>query len=436
MKNKKEVAGFLIVALLLTSFFSIQDTNAAYTPDLTIIKVSPYYYESFELYSKYVPGYSVDIANYGSGASKNTTMNFYIRTLENKTIMKTLKVPALNAGKGVRLRFSMSNKTDGSFKEGYAAVNPYKSFKEISFTNNARKFSLKEVMLSSSNKTITETYQESVNSNQTFTTGTIEKPNRESNNLQYNNITQLIRVIPINSGWYTVDSVIVPCNGSLHNNMTLNIGGSNPYSGNANEWNTNSLENGGYVKFEVNTDIYSITDIKLSVTGEELEKKAQINDTIIINTRRFDDDLWDWEPEAHNYFENYSCYYTGQSTSQILTNKTASYITNSTSYTVHHSNVIELKVLGNTDNCYVAGWFIIPKGSINNIIGLYGSTDQYGDWHGTEKTASLISNGQYGLSQKIRDIPQIGFKIKGSNIQGFSGFKSLGFKPWTWKEQY
>ena len=427
MKNFKELAGFLIVALLLTSFFSIQDIQAAYTPDLSIVKITPYNYVPYSTYQKYVPGYSVEVANYGSGASQNTTMNFYIKTFDNKTLMKTVKVPALNAGKGTHISFSMSNKTDGSFMEGYAVVNPTKSFKEISYNNNIRKFSLKEAMLSSSNKTITETYQESESSNQSFTTETIKKPNRGSNNLHYNNITQLTRVIPINSGWYTVDSVIVPCNGSLHNNMTLNIGGSYPYSGSPSEWNAKSLENGGYVKFEVNTDIYSITDIRLSVTGEELEKKAQINDTIIINTRWFDDDLWDWEPEAHNYFENKSCYYTGQSTSQILTNKTASYITNSTSYTVHHSNIIELKVLGTSDGYYTAGWFITPKGTFNNVTGLYGNN---------EKPAILISNGQYGLSQKIRDIPQFGFIIKGSNIKGFSDFKSLGFRSWTWKETY
>ena len=173
MNNYKELAGFLIVALLLISFFCIQDTQAAYTPDLTIVKISPDNYEPFSIYPKYVPGYSVEIANYGSGASQNTTMTFCIRTFENKTLVKNIKVPALNAGKGIRIRFSMSNQTDGSFKEGYAIVNPQKSFKEINFNNNARNFSLKEVMLASSNKTITEYWEtrstQFVNSSNNYT---------------------------------------------------------------------------------------------------------------------------------------------------------------------------------------------------------------------------------------------------------------------------
>lgn len=430
MKNKKEVAGFLIVALLLTSFFSIQDTNAAYTPDLTIIKVSPYYYESFELYQKYVPGYSVDIANYGSGASKNTTMNFYIRTLENKTIMKTLKVPALNAGKGVRLRFSMSNKTDGSFKEGYAAVNPYKSFKEISFNNNARKFSLKEIMSTSSNKTVTEVYQ-TAGTPQTWSGTTLNYTSPLSGKT---GITRMYCKINFNNQRDTgIKSIIAPIPGYMHDNVTIKaFGGYQQNSGQPTDWNDTSCT------FNIETYYNTLEYVEITVTGQNLESKNVFKEPIEvlkadwINTDEEPDyGYWTYTDIAGGLTRNVQEDYSGVSTSNQTYNTT-----NAKTYTVHHSNVIELIVKGNTDNCYTAGWFITPKGTFNEVIGIYGSTDQYGDWYGTEKTASLISNGQYGLSQKIRDIPQFGFIIKGSNIQGFTSFKSLGFKPWTWKEQY
>jgi len=427
LKNFKEVTGFLIVALLLTSFFSIKDTNAAYTPDLTIVKIAPNNYEGFSTYPKYVPGYSVEIANYGSGASKNTTMNFYIRTFENKTIMKTVKVPALNAGKGARIRFSMSNQTDGSFKEGYAAVNPYKSFKEINFTNNARKFSLKEVMLSSSNKTITEYWEtrtsQFVNSSNNYTVSEYNSP--LSNITGINKIVIDMKHPIINTNdlestenyWMYITKVRLKIPSSLQNKTKVTIKKSN---GATSEKTPNKIIDNGTI--EITWQAYEamsyITDVIITITDNNLESKNAFKEPV----RFWDRTGAEINSTATKYVsEYYSCEFVN------VTNYNASYVTTSNSYTVHHSNITALKVLGTSDGYYTAGWFITPKGTFNNIIGLYGNN---------QRQASLISNGQYGLSQKIRDVPQFGFMIQGSNIQGFSSFKSLGFRSWTWKEKY
>ena len=421
MKNFKEVTGFLIVALLLTSFFSIQDTNAAYTPDLTIIKIAPNNYEGFSTYPKYVPGYSVEIANYGSGASKNTTMNFYIRTFENKTIMKIVKVPALNAGKGARIRFSMSNQTDGSFKEGYAAVNPYKSFKEISFTNNARKFSLKDIMLSSSNKTITEVYQ-TAGMPTTFTGTTLNYTSPLSGKT---GITRMYCKISFDNQRDTdIKAIIAQIPGYMHDNVTMKAyGGSQQDSGQPTSWNDTSCT------FNIETYYNVLEYVEITVTGQNLESKNVFKEPIYVTKEEWvntedepDYGYWTYIDIAENLTRNVQEDYSGVVTSNQTYNTT-----NAKTYTVHHSNVIELIVKGNTDGYYTAGWFITPKGTFNNVTALYGNS---------QKQASLISNGQYGISQKIRDVPQIGFIIKGSNITGFNYFKSLGFRSWTWKEKY
>lgn len=46
----------------------------------------------------------------------------------------------------------MSRGTDGSLKDGYAIINPNKSFKEISYKDNIKRFGLKDVMLRNSTK--------------------------------------------------------------------------------------------------------------------------------------------------------------------------------------------------------------------------------------------------------------------------------------------
>ena len=160
-----------------------------------------------------------------------------------------------------------------------------------------------------------------------------------------------------------------------------------------------------------------ITDIIITINDSNLESKMALREPIKIYNYA------DEEQITYNRYVSEYCSYE-QTT---VTNHNATYVTTSNYYTAHNSNLTGLKVLGLTDNYYVAGWFITPKSTFNNVNGLYGNN---------ERQASLISNGQYGLSQKIRDIPQIGFMIKGSNILGFSGFKSLGFRSWTWKETY
>lgn len=160
-----------------------------------------------------------------------------------------------------------------------------------------------------------------------------------------------------------------------------------------------------------------ITDIIITITDNNLESKMALREPITIY------DYTDEEIETYDRCISEYCSYE----STTVTNHNATYVATSNYYTARNSNLTGLKVLGLTDNYYVAGWFITPKGTFNNVTGLYGNN---------QKQAILISNGQYGISQKIREVPQIGFMIKGTNITGFTGFKSLGFRSWTWKEQY
>ena len=426
MNKYQGIAGIIVLTLLITAFFNFKETNAAYTPDLSIVKVSPNNYEGFSTYPKYVPGYAVEIANYGSGASKNTTLDFYIKTFDNKYLKKTIKVPALNAGKGVRIRFSMSNQTDGSFKEGYAVVNSNKAFKEIKFTNNARKFSLKEVMLSSSNKTITEYWEtrssQFVNSSYNYTVNEYNSP--------LSNITGINKIVidmkhPIINAddpestenyWMYITKARLKIPSSLQNKTKVTIKKSN---GATSEKTPVIIDNETLeARWQVYETMSYITDVIITITDSNLESKNAFKEPV----RFWDRTGAEINSTATKYVsEYYSCEFVN------VTNYNASYVTTSNSYTVHNSNITALKVLGTSDGYYTAGWFITPKGTFSNVIGLYGNS---------QRQASLISNGQYGLSQKIRDIPQFGFMIQGSNIQGFSGFKSLGFRSWTWKETY
>lgn len=421
MNKYQGIAGIIVLTLLITAFFNFKETNAAYTPDLSIVKVSPNNYEGFSTYPKYVPGYAVEIANYGSGASKNTTLDFYIKTFDNKYLKKTIKVPALNAGKGTRIRFSMSNQTDGSFKEGYAVVNSNKAFKEIKFTNNARKFSLKEAMLSASNKTVTEVYQTAG----TPTTWTGTTLNYTSPLSGKTGITRMYCKINFdNTRDISIWNITASIPGNLRDNVTIkSFGEYQQDSGHPTSWNDTSCT------FNIDTYYNRLEYIEITVTGQNLESKNVFKEPIQvfkmdwINTDEEPDyGYWDYSDMAEGLTRNIQEDYSG-----VVTSNQTYTTTNAKTYTVHHNNVIELIVKGNTDGYYTAGWFIAPKGTFNNVTGLYGNN---------EKPAILISNGQYGISQKIRDVPQIGFKIKGSNISGFTDFKSLGFRSWTWKEQY
>ncbi|MGB9979667.1 CARDB domain-containing protein [Methanobacterium sp.] len=416
MNRYHGIAGIIILSLLITAFFNFPETNAAYTPDLSIVKVSPNNYEAFSTYPKYVPGYAVEIANYGSGASKNTTLDFYIKTFDNKYLKKTVKVPALNAGKGTRIRFSMSNQTDGSFKEGYVVVNSNKSFKEIKFTNNVRKFSLKDIMLSASNKTVTEVYQ-TAGTPSTWTGTTLNYTSPLSGKT---GITRMYCKINFNNQRdLSVGSIIAPIPGYMHDNVTIkSFGGYQQNQGHPTSWNETSCT------FTINTYYNQLEYAEITVTGQNLESKNVFKEPMQVTKQVWDPwkDSWVYSNMAGGLTRNIQEDY-----SSVITSNQTYTTTNAKTYTVHHSNVIELIVKGNTDTYYAAGWFITPKGTFNEVIGLYGNS---------EKPAILISNGQYGLSQKIRDIPQIGFKIKGSNISGFSDFKSLGFRSWTWKETY
>jgi hypothetical protein len=80
-----------------------------------------------------------------------------------------------------------------------------------------------------------------------------------------------------------------------------------------------------------------------------------------------------------------------------------------------------------TQGQYVAGWFIKPTGSnFKTIRAIHPGGVGY---------VSPVSNGYYGSNVRAYSGP-VGFQIEGSNLEGFSSFKTYGFLPWTWKEKY
>ena len=413
MLNK--VGVFLIAALLLTSFFCFQDVNAAYTPDLGVIRVSPYNYDEFDIYDfpKYQPGYRVEIGNYGSAVSPETNMTFYIKTFDNKTLKKTIKVPSIRPGYKRSVKFSMCAKTDGSFKEGYAVVNPSKSFQEISYKNNIRKITLKDVILKSSNKTVTETGL--VPSNLTWSGSTSNYTSPISGKT---GITKMYCKIDSDFRWNSIGYIKAPIPGYLHDNVTMKAYGNTIKQGKPTSWDENSCT------FNVNTYFSTFNYAEITVTGENLENEIVFREPIQIMKQYWDPygQQWAYTDIAEGKTRNVQETYIGYSGNIAVYT-----VSDVSSYKVHSQNVTKLTVTGDPRELYVAGWFITPKGSISGVNALYGNNKLPG---------TAMANGRYGISKRIRGYDSIGWEIQGNDIKGFKNFRSLGFSSWTWKETY
>lgn len=415
MANYKKVGMSLMALMLLISFLHIQGIDAARTPNLTIVKISPYNEHSFAKYHKYVPGYAVEVANFGSAVSKPTTLDMYIRTYDGKSLKKSFPIPAINAGKIIRVKFSMNAGTDGSLKDGYAIINPKKSFKEISYKDNIKKFGLKDVMIKNSYRIVTETYRSQTPQNQIFVANTSSYNSPMSSG---NNITKIeCNVLDeyMNRHYIVNETWRIP--GYLHNNVTLTI--YNNYYGLVTAYNFNPAGwNDTHIWFNIDQEFRNYEGSKITITGENLESKNTVKESISI--------LESWNGYYINIADEKTReikeYYYG------YTYHTSTYTITDSKYTVHNPNVVSLKVTGDPRGFYCAGWFINPSAtSINSVTALYGTN---------KKSASYISGGTWGVSQKIRDINSIGFEINGTNIKGFTGFKTLGFNSWTWRELY
>jgi len=337
-------------------------------------------------------------------------MVFYIKTFDNKTLKKTLRVPAMKAGSKRSIKFSMCANTDGSFKEGYVYVNPNKSFKELKYTNNIRKFGLKELMLKNSNKTVTETY--SVPTNLTWSGTTLNYTSPLSGNT---GINRIYCKIDSYFRWNSIDHIKVPIPGYLHDNVTIYAVGSPTKGGKPTSWDNDSCT------FNVSTYFDTFYYAEITVTGSNLENKDVFREPIEIMKKYYDPwtDQYLYTDIAAGKTRNVQETYTGYS------ENIAVYTITDTSYTVHHQNVTKLRVTGDPRGLYVAGWFISPKGSYNNVTALFGNNRLPG---------TPMANGHYGISYKLRGYSSIGWEIQGSDVKGFSNFKSLGFSSWMWKE--
>jgi hypothetical protein len=418
MSNYKIAISFLITTLLLTSFFTIPCSNASYIPDLTITRVSHYDVWSSGLdkngfpyqYHKLVPGYTVTVYNGGTGASQNTTMNFYIKTFDNKTLVKYIKVPAMNPGQTKRISFSMNAGTDGSFKEGYAIINPLNTFKEVSYKNNIRKFGLQELMLKNSTKNVTEIYK--VSGSPITWNGTTN--NYTSPLSGKTGLTSLD--CKINFGDHDIEilNITVPIPGYLHNNVTMTASGDQFKSSSPTSWNDTSCT------YKVDSYFGTLNYIEIKVVGDNLESKNVFKEPIQVIQEKWEPykEKWIYSDIAAGKTRNIQEVYTGS------TLKNASYCGTSFNYNVHHDNVVSIIVKGDNRGLYTAGWFITPLGSVSKVTALFGDNNL---------PATVVSNGCYGINHRMRDVSYIGFEINGTNLQGFNNFKSLGFNSWTWQ---
>lgn len=436
LSNYRLATSFLIAALLLTSFFTFQLDNAAYTPDLSIVRVSPCDFWTNALdeygwpyqYHKLVPGYSVTIYNAGNGASTNTTMDFYIKTFDGKCLVKHIKVPGLDPGQSRRVSFSMNNQTNGSFKEGYALVNPYRNFTEVSYKNNLRHFGLKETILdNSTNVTEYYTYHTEywrndsgyVNDYQYFYVPSYNSPLSNHTGIYY------IDYYCVNppDWWYNVKKVRCKIPSSLAGNVTFNIQNVNYVP---------AVVDNETMQVEFSTPLSRMDRVHVYVNGTNLEQQGAIKEPLeILNTNNqnlavgFNRHVWEW----YRYYQEK---YTFINQTQNLQANYSYQM--GTDYRVHHENVTSINVIGNPRNLYVAGWFITPVGSsVAGVNALYRDYDWYGNPFVASVPATSMLNGRYGISYKIRDKNLIGFQFNGTNLQGFNNFKSLGFSSWTWR---
>lgn len=414
ISNFKLSGSFLIIVLILTSFFCFQPSSAAYVPDVCVVRVSQYdcytnvmdeWGDSYS-YMKLVPGYSVTVQNLGNGYSQNTTMNFYIKTFDGKVLVKYIKVPPLNPGQAKRISFSCNAGSDGSFKEGYVIINPTRSFKESNFNNNIRKFTLKEVF-SSTNKTNVTEYGKVNTTVETQKYASYQTYNYTCPAGSYKNIYRVIVSLEHPSSYfYNVTKIRAKVPSSLANNVTFQFN---------NKHYKPSFVGNNTVELNISPPRNDIWQVNIWVNGTNLENKSALSEPLqVINSSGSDVSAgtvrYAWE------------YYIEKSYKWVDGYQTFPYKPGA-AYNTHLENVTKIIVRGDTAGRYTAGWFITPVGSINSIKAFYGNS---------EKPATLISNGRYGVSHRMRDISTAGYIIEGTKLQGFKNFKGLGFSSWTW----
>lgn len=400
---RSEIVTCAFLCLIILSLF-ISSIEAAGYPDLSVIGVSPW---DANMPNKMVSGYRVAVANYGSAPSPNSTMEFYVRTYDGKTLNKNFTVPSIPAGSARSLKFSMCNGTDGSFKNGYVIVNRKKSFREIKYKNNARNFGLKETIPSSSNLTVEE-YKKDNNP--------VSNYKSYSNLVSYNsplcsqtNITE-IRVSIYNgpSYWYNIAYARFHIPGYLHENTTLYVSGYPYYP---TSWDADTIT------FDF-PDIYRTYSAYVSIRGESLENKNAFKEPFEFIDASDNNVVADGNTWQRGAVEFYTSPYSWVK----LSTKTAPF---GSSYTAS-SSADRITVRANNGGRYVAGWFLIPCGNFTDITALYGSNSLQ---------AVNATGGYYGVFHPCTRQDSIGFQMEGSNL-GFSNFRSFGFSPWTWREQY
>lgn len=406
------------LGLLIFSLFFASVVEAASYPDLSVIGVGPW---DASVDGKYVSGYRVAVANYGSGPSKNATLEFYVRTYDGKTLNRNFTVPAMPAGSARSLKFSMCNGTDGSFKNGYVIVNRKKAFIERSYRNNARNFGLKETMLLSSNKTVTETYKTlQTGTLQTWTGTTYNYTSPASGKTGIS--TMRVRINAGGARDINGCKVTAPIPGAMHENVTFSFGGDDaPDTSGPTSWNDSG------VTFYSGYYITRLDYAEITVTGENLESKNVFKEPIQVYGRYY-------RPWPIDNFEFVEITTSNPRTVQetysepLVVYRNATYVGSSvSSYTVHNQNVTGLKVLGDPRGLYVAGWFIQPQGNFTNVTAIYGTNSL---------PASSAVSGYWGVRQSFKGSNSVGFQINGTDLKGFSNFKTFGFAPWTWRDTY
>ncbi|MBP2045301.1 CARDB domain-containing protein [Methanobacterium aggregans] len=401
---RSEIITCAFFGLLIISLFISSSVEAAGYPDLSVIGVSPW---DANMPNKLVSGYRVAVANYGSAPSPNSTMEFYVRTYDGKTLNKNFTVPSIPAGSARSLKFSMCNGTDGSFKNGYVVVNKKKSFREITYKNNARNFGLKETIPLSSNLTVEEFRKD--NTPVSSTLGFSDLVAYNSPLSSQINVTKIeVSVYNPPSYWYNMAYARFHIPGYLHENTTLLISG-NYYS--PSSWDADTIT------FDF-PDIYRTDNARVIISGNSLETKSAFREPFeFVNTGGVNvvADGNQWHRTA---YESYTSPYTWVK----ISTKTAPL---GSSYTASPS-ANKITVRANNGGRYVAGWFLIPRGNFTNITALYGSNSLQ---------AVNATGGYYGVFHPCSRQDSIGFQMEGSNL-GFSNFRSFGFSPWTWREQY
>jgi hypothetical protein len=398
---RSEIITCAFLGLIILLLYVSSCVEAAGYPDLSVIGVSPW---DANMPNKMVSGYRVAVANYGSAPSPNSTMEFYVRTYDGKTLNKNFTVPSIPAGSARSLKFSMCNGTDGSFKNGYVIVNRKKSFRELQYKNNARNFGLKETIPSTSNITVEEYKKDytPVSGEETFLVSSYNSPL-----LSRTNINCIIcQLDGLGNYLYYPDYLRVHVPGYMHENVTFTVDGVNypPTSWTA-DTITCDLPN-------VRRNFY----IYITVTGENLETKGVFKEPFeLIDI--YGENLADTYCERRVTEKYYSPY-----TIVKLSSKTAPF---GSSYTAS-SSADRITVRGNNGGRYAAGWFLIPRGNFTKITALYGSNSA---------PATNATCGYYGIFHPCARQDSIGFQMEGSNL-GFSNFRSFGFSPWTWKDIY